>query len=162
LPSQDYLINFVTEILYYKKPKMKNSLLILLLIGAIITGGCNSRKRSDEIKNYTYQEQTTELSEQLSGKVGSWVQEGTVCYGLVASIDAKGKVQKGLPVKSKVLTIKSDSLKMKALESVSLAEVKGCTKLGIAKGDTWWETEGDLFKTKEEAVAFLKKNGWYK
>ncbi len=62
-------------------------------------------------------------------------------------------------MKAKVTTILSDSIKMKALEAVSLAEVKGCTKMGLAKGETWWETEGDLFKTREEALKWLGDRG---
>jgi len=139
---------------------MKKTVFISLLICASVILSCNSKKRSDEIKNYTYQEKTPTLNENLKGKLGDWVSEGTVCYGLVVIIDGKGKVVKGLPVKAKVISLKTDSIKMKALERVNLAEVKGCTKMGLAKGETWWETEGDLFKTEAEALAYLKEKGW--
>jgi hypothetical protein len=133
---------------------------ILLIIGITALSACNSGKKSEEIKNYAYKEPSTVLNKKLTSKVGDWVQEGTVCYGLVVSVNSQGKVLNGLPVKAKVISMKSDSFKMKALENVSLSLVKGCTKKGISKGETWWETEGDLFKTSEEAVAFLTSKGW--
>jgi len=144
----------------FKKTKMKNLLLIFLFVTSICLTGCNSKKKSEEIKNYTYQENQATVNDHLKGKVGSWVEERTVCYGLIVSVNAQGKVVKGLPVRAMVVEIKPDSIKMKALENVSLAEIKGCKKMGIAKGETWWETEGDLYKTKDEAITFLKGKGW--
>ena len=141
---------------------MKNSLFIFFLVTAVCLTGCNSKKKSEEIKNYTYQENQATLNDHLKGKVGSWVEQGKMCYGLIVSVDAQGKVKKGLPVKAMIIDIKPDSFKMKALENVNLAEIKGCKKMGISKGETWWETEGDLFKTKDEAITFLKGKGWMK
>jgi hypothetical protein len=139
---------------------MRRTAFILLLCVITLFSACNSGKKSDEIKNYVYKEPSAVMNKKLTSKVGDWVQEGTVCYGLVVGVNSQGKVLKGLPVKAKVITMKTDSFKMKALENVSLSLVKGCTKKGISKGEFWWETEGDLFKTKEEAVAFLTGKGW--
>jgi hypothetical protein len=61
-----------------------------------------------------------------------------------------------------VVKVSETLIKMKALETVSLAEVKGCTKMGLAKGDLWEEKEGDLFQTKEEAIAYLKEKKLYR
>jgi hypothetical protein len=139
---------------------MKKLAFIMLMIFIICMAGCRSKNRSAEIKNYAFQEKTTILSEKMHNKLGAWVEEGTVCFGLIVLVNAEGEVLRGLPVKSKVVSIQTDSLKMKALENVSLAEIKGCKKMGLSKGDTWWETEGDLFKTKGEAEAYLKSKGW--
>jgi hypothetical protein len=139
---------------------MKKQAFILFITLLISFGGCRTKNRSEEIKNYSFQEKTATLSEKMHGKVGAWVEEGTVCYGLIVLVTTEGKVLRGLPIKSKVVLLKADSLKMKAMESVSLAEVKGCKKMGLQKGEIWWETQGELFKTKEEAEAFLKANGW--
>ena len=62
----------------------------------------------------------------------------------------------GKPVKAKVIAINNNEIKMKSLENVSLMEVQGCSKMGLSKGETWLEADGDLFKTKEEALAYLK------
>lgn len=139
---------------------MKRTAFIIILISGALMMSCRSGKKSDEIKNYTYQEPSKKLNARLQEKLGGWLEEGIVCYGLVVSVDGNGKIVKGLPVKAKVVTVMSDSLKMKALEKVSLAEIKGCTKMGLSKGETWWEKEGDLFKTQEEAVSYLKSKGW--
>jgi hypothetical protein len=90
------------------------------------------------------------------------VKEGITCYGVVVGIDKDGKPLYGKPVKAKVVNIKGNEVKMKALESVSLAEVKGCTKMGIKKNETWIEKEADLFQTEEEAINFLKQKKIYR
>jgi hypothetical protein len=131
-----------------------------MLVSITVLYSCRSGRKSEEIKNYDYEEPSAKMNSALENKVGGWINEGAVCYGLVVGIDSDGKVIKGLPVKAKVVTITSDSLKMKALEKVSLAEVKGCSKMGIAKGETWWEKDGDLFKTLDDATAYLKEKGW--
>jgi hypothetical protein len=145
---------------FFNLTNMKKQAFILFITLIICLGGCRTKNRSEEIKNYAYQEKTVTLSEKMHGKVGAWVEEGTVCYGLIVLVNNKGKVLRGLPIKSKVLSFNADSLKMKALENVSLAEIKGCKKMGLFNGDIWWETQGDLFKTKEEAEAYLKQKGW--
>lgn len=139
---------------------MKNKIIALLVLGIVILTGCSSKKRSEEIKTYNYQEKSVVLNDKIKTRLGDWVVEGTVCYGLVVLVNAEGKVQKGAPVKSKVVSFSADSIKMKSLETVNLSPVKGCKKMGISRGESWWETEGDLFKTKAEAVAFLKEKGW--
>jgi hypothetical protein len=139
---------------------MNNRHFILFLLFIIFLGGCHSGNKSEEIKNYTFKETSVAPNRKMNNKVGDWVQEGTVCYGLVVLVNNMGIISRGLPVKSKVITISTDSIKMKALENISLGEIKGCNKKGLARGETWWETEGDLFITKEEAEAFLKKKGW--
>ncbi len=64
---------------------------ILLLLGFLfLIAGCGSKKKSEEIKNYEYKAGTAVLNPQMQAKLGSWVEEGTVCYGLVVSIDKNG------------------------------------------------------------------------
>jgi hypothetical protein len=140
--------------------EMKNHPILLMILCIFMVSSCNSKKKSDEIKNYAYKQETSVFNSELQSRLGDWVEEGTVCWGLVVSINREGIVIKGLPVKAKVISLQKDSIKMKALEMVSLTEIKGCTKMGLSKGETWWETEGDLFKTKEEAESYLKKKGW--
>lgn len=133
---------------------------ILLLLGFLfLIAGCGSKKKSEEIKNYEYKAENTVMNPQMQAKLGSWLEEGTVCYGLVVRVDKEGGMIDGLPVKAKVTTITSDSIKMKALETVSLADVKGCTKMGLTKGQSWWETDGELFQTRDEAADWLKARG---
>jgi nuclear transport factor 2 (NTF2) superfamily protein len=51
---------------------------------------------------------------------------------------------------------------MKTIESVSLLPGERCDKMGLAYGDTWWEEEGDIFRTREEAEAYILAKGWTK
>jgi hypothetical protein len=139
---------------------MKKRTFILIMALFISIAGCHTKNRSEEIKNYAYQEKTVTVSEKMHGKAGAWVEEGTVCYGLVVLVNEEGTIQRGLPVKSKVIVISPDSIKMKSMENISLSPVKGCKKMGLQKGEIWWETQGELFKTKEEAEAHLRAKGW--
>ncbi len=142
---------------------LAETLFLMVIVFSLLITGCNSKKRSEEIKNYAYQDEGagTGSSSGTAVRLASkpWVEEDLVCYGLVVGIDEHGRFLSGLPIKARVLTIRADSMKMKALETVSLTQVKGCSKMGLTKGDTWWESEGDVFKTREEATAWLKGKG---
>lgn len=103
--------------------------------------------------------QDVTLNAEMEKKIGSWVKKGTECYGIVVGYFADGSTI-GKSVKCKVVAIKPDKVRMKTIESVKLLEGEGCDKMGLAYGDTWWEEEGDIFRTREEADAFLKEKGW--
>ncbi len=141
---------------------MKNQLPFIILLIFFLFQGCNSKKRASEVAGYTYNEKAT-VTNQTSLKIpGDWVKEDVDCYGILVAVDKEGKQLSGKPIHAKVVSVTATEIKMKALETVSLAEVKGCTKMGLSKGDSWNETEGDLFKTREEAIDFLKKKNLYK
>ncbi len=91
--------------------------------------------------------------------VPEWVEKGMECYGIVVLTFQDGR-RTGRAVKSRVMTVRSDRVRMKAIESISFNELVGCDKLGISYGETWWETEGDIFRTKEEAQAYLTAKNW--
>ena len=63
-------------------------------------------------------------------------------------------------MKTTIVRIASDSVKVKALEEVNLAKIKGCNKQGVSPGYTWWEKDGDLYQTREEADNYLKSKDW--
>ncbi len=99
------------------------------------------------------------LNSALKSKVGSWLEKDVECYGIVVGYFADGS-NLGKSVKCRVVAIKPDKIKMKTIESVSLLPGEGCDKMGLAYGDTWWEEDGDIFRTREEAEAFLEAKGW--
>jgi len=117
------------------------------------------KNNSKETANVTATASTGADSVSVS-KAGPWVQKGLECYGIVIVNFNDGKTI-GKSVKCKVMTVKPDKVKMKTIESVSLMESAGCDKLGLAYGDTWWETEGDIYKTREEADKILVEKGWF-
>ena len=136
---------------------MKHLFLIITLSVFILFISCNSSHKSNPDEIYEYVEETVELNDFLKQRIGDWAEEGVICYGIIVLQNSDGIIINGASVKSKILIIKSDSIKMKSLEDINLSEVAGCDKLGISRGTTWWETEGDLFKNREEAEAFLSK-----
>jgi hypothetical protein len=91
----------------------------------------------------------------MGKKVGNWVKEGMTCYGIIILADKDGAAKKVKEIEAMVVSIQPDRIKMKATEDVILAPVEGCTKIGMKKGETWDETEGDLFQTRDEAIKFI-------
>lgn len=134
------------------------SFIILLLLA-----GCSSKNKSAEVASYEYKEETIAMNAELRAKVPEWVEEGKICYGLIVQVESKSrKPVKGKPVKAKVVQINKNYVKMKALEKVSLVETEGCDKMGLSKGQTWDEKQGDFYLTKEDAIEALKKMKIYK
>ena len=126
-------------------------LTLIAVMGLMIS--CSGNKEPKEV--YEYVEKVPELSAELKEKIGDWAAEGAECYGILALIDGQGVIQEGAVIQARILRFRGDSVKMKSLTSLQLREVEGCTQMGISKGDTWWETEGDIFKTEEEAQSSL-------
>lgn len=127
----------------------------LLTISLLALFSCTNKHKSEEIASYSYSADV-KLSKVLQDRIGSWIEEGVECYSFIVMYNDNGKIVSAKPIKAKALVITEKAIKMKALETVSLAPKIGCTKLGLEKGDTWWENNGDLFQTKEEALAYLK------
>jgi len=138
---------------------MKKWISVIALLLVVAISGCNSEGGSKEESSYEYEEPSTELNAELKAKIGDWAKEGVECYGVLVAIDASGIPQYGMPIKAKIVRMKASKIKMKALESVNMGPKEGCSKMGMSYGESWWEVEGELFQTKEEAEAYLRKQG---
>lgn len=134
----------------------KFGIITFIIIAAIAFQSCNSKNKSKEIAKYQTTETKPQLNEVLQKKVGSWIQEGMDCYGVIVTLDTDGNVRGMKTLKAKVLIVQNDQIKMKALESINLGPKEGCSKMGISEGDTWWEKDGDLFQTQEQALEYIK------
>lgn len=132
-------------------------LLLLFVFIAMTFHSCGNKSQSSQIASYKFS-QKVKLNPELDTRVGSWIEEGMYCYGIVAlEASPNTPAGKAKSIKVKVLVISSDEIKVKANETVSLAPKDFCNKMGVDKGDIWWEKEPHLFQTKEEADAFIKK-----
>jgi len=137
--------------------------LFAALVSLIIITSCGNSQQTDTVRaSDTAQEisRDVRLNPELQAKIGSWLKKDTECYGIVVGYFADGSTL-GKSVKCRVVGIKPDKIKMKTIESVSLLPGEGCDKMGLAYGDTWWEEEGDIFRTRDEADAYLREKGWY-
>ena len=142
---------------------MRSTGLSFLFIILLFFVGCSNKNRSAEVASYKYEEEKIAMNAELRAKVPEWVEEGKICYGLVVQVDNKTRRPvKGKPVKAKVVQIHKNYVKMKALERVSLIEVEGCDKMGLSKGQTWDEKQGDFYLTREDAIEALKKMNIYR
>ena len=128
---------------------------ILVTIGI---SGCGQRDKTKILEKYKYEESKTVLNENLNKKIGAWLEEGKICYGIVILRDENGLPKKLKEVQAKVIRIEPDRIKMKSLEEITMAPVKGCSRIGVKKNENWDETEGELFQTKEDAIQFIDNN----
>lgn len=135
-------------------------LLFVILLSIFCSCGTNPKPKTGNPEQSIENEADVKLNESLQKRIGTWAKDGAECYGLVLLIRKNKSVENGKSVKTVIIRIKSDSLKVKVLEDVTLAKTKECSKMGMSVGDTWWEKEGDLFQTRLEADNFLKSKGW--
>ncbi len=145
---------------------MKTQRLFTLLAVALViimAGSCGRGSDTPAVRassDHSAIRKEVKLNDELSEKLGSWLKKDAECYGIVVGYFADGSTM-GKSVKCRVVAIRPDKIKMKTIESVSLLPGEGCDKMGLAYGDTWWEEEGDIFLTREEADAYIKTKGWY-
>jgi hypothetical protein len=137
---------------------MGAALLLFLAVGCS-NNGSDKDKQSNALDEAYILSEDESLNDKLDAKVGDWVEKGKECYGIVIAPMGDGKVLAG-SVKAKVMIVKPDRFKMKALEKVSLMDEVGCNQLSIKYGETWWEEEGDLFLSRQEAVDKINEKGW--
>lgn len=131
--------------------------LILIIAGVLLLlymPGCGQSDKSKILEQYKYESEVGS-NEMIEKKLGSWVREGIDCYGIVIVDDRNGFPLRIKVVHAKVISIQSDKIKMRSLENIDMSPIEGCDKFTLKEGDSWDETEGDLFKTKEEAIKFV-------
>lgn len=136
------------------------TIVFFAILLSILSGCSNSPKPKPVVNEPVMEEENTKLNNALQNKIGAWAKEGVECYGLVVLTNAKKVVESGKSVKTVIVRIASDSVKVKVLEDVTLGKKKDCNLLGVTVGYTFWESDGDLFQTREEADNFLKSKGW--
>lgn len=137
---------------------MKQLYLIALVV--VLAGtfwGCVSGNKSKQIKDYKYTEEKT-VNDSVLANAETWAAEGMTCYGIVIMLNAQGRAKKVKEIEAKIVLIEPGLIKMKAMENLAMAPVQGCNKMEIKMGETWTEKEGELFRTREEAVKFITKN----
>lgn len=136
--------------------------LFSLLIVLFLATSCTNTGRDQKVtasESPAAIKSDAKLNPDLEAKLGSWLKKDVECYGIIVGYFADGSTL-GKSVKCRVVAIKPDKIKMKTIESVSLLPGEGCDKMGLAYGDTWWEEEGDIFRTREEAEKYISDKGW--
>ena len=125
---------------------------ILLLLNVV---GCGRRDMSKTLEQYKYEVSQIDSTKIFKKKLEPWIKEGITCYGIVIVHNLSGVPLRIKEVNAKVIRIEPDKIKMRSLENISLAPIEGCSKFSLEKGEDWDEMEGDIFRTREEAVTFI-------
>ena len=117
--------------------------------------GCRQHDKSKIIEQYKYEEDISVLNVKYPKELLTWLKEGTTCYGIIMVRDENKHPVRLKEVQAKVISIHSESIKMEALEDVAMNRTIDCDKITFKKGECWDEIDGDIFKTREEAIRFI-------
>lgn len=128
---------------------------VLLIMSTV---ACAKRDKSKILEQYKYDEVTSVLAVSNKQKLASWLKEGITCYGIIMVRDENGLPKRMKEVYAKVISVYPERIKMEALEDVIINRIVGCNKVSIKKGEYWEELDGELFKTKAEAIQFIDDN----
>lgn len=135
---------------------MEKKLLISFnIVLLFILLGCGQQDKSAILAQYKYETSDT-LSVNLKNKLEPWIKEGAECYCLVMVCDKLLETPLRIKeVHAKVVKLQDNGIQMKSLEDVIINRVTECTKITFAKGESWNEEYGEIFKTREEARRYI-------
>ncbi len=148
--------NQILTRVYRKLKQMKK--LILMIVTCILTlymSGCGQSDKSKILEKYKYVESNNSPDDMIKKKLDPWVKEGMICYGIVIVHDESKNPLRVKEVHSKIISIEPDKIRMRSLENIRMAEIKGCKVFSLQKGEDWIELEGDIFRTREDAIKFI-------
>lgn len=138
---------------------MKHLIFILACVLLLLNvAGCGQRDKSKNIEQYKYDENSNVLTVNIKKEFEPWVKEGAICYGIIMVCDIAGNPLRIKEVRVKVLEIKPGSIKMEALEDITINRTIECRKVSFKKGDSWNEEYGEIFKTREGAIKYIDDN----
>lgn len=135
---------------------MKQLILMIVFVFLLINiAGCGQHDKSKIIEQYKYDEDVSVLNVKYPKELEAWLKEGTICYGIVMVRDENKLPIRMKEVHAKVISINAGSIKMEALEDVAINRTIECNKVTLKKGECWDEVDGELFKSREEAIRFI-------
>lgn len=146
------ILKFFTSVLIAMK---RAALIFVFFLVALSFAGCGQRDKSKIIEQYKYEEDSSSLNVKYKRKIGDWLKEGINCYGIVMVRDENKVPVRLKEIYAKVISIHSESIKMEILEDVYMNRTIECNKITLKKGESWDELDGELFKTREEAIRFI-------
>lgn len=146
------ILKFLTAILNAVK---KLAFIIVFLLVALNFAGCGRQDKSKIIEQYKYNGDVSVLDVRYKKEIGDWLKEGVSCYGIVMVRDENKVPVRLKEVYAKVISIHAESIKMEILEDVYVNRAIECNKITLKKGESWDELDGELFKTREEAIKFI-------
>lgn len=117
--------------------------------------GCGQQDKTKVLEQYNFDESVPVSTELTGKKLEPWVQEGVTCFGILVVLDQNKKPTRIREFMAKIVRLDSTRIKMRSLENVTYKSVKCHIVYGIRKGEFWDEKEGEVFKTREEAISYI-------
>lgn len=141
----------------YRKLKLMKELKLTIVtcILILLVSGCGQSDKSKILEKYTYVESNNSPDIMNKRKLEPWVKEGMICYGIVIVHDESKNPLRVKEVHAKIIRIEPDKIMMRSMENIRMAEIKGCKVFSLQKGEDWVELEGDIFRTREDAIEFI-------
>lgn len=132
---------------------------ILIVLISVLLIACKNKGFEVELvtDDIFYVSKLDSVPNFLRDSVGDWVQPGAKGYGILAIIDNNLNSSFGIPIECEIVSFHANGIKCKVLKNAYPYGDLGCEKIGVSKGELWLEKEGNLFPSKEKAIAYLKK-----
>jgi len=131
------------------------NLIIACIVLLLSMFACGHSDKSKILEQYKFDEDATVIGVLNKKKLNSWLKEGMTCYGILMVRDENGHPKRIKEIQAKVIRINTESIKMEALEDIMINPIASCNKVSLKKGESWDEIEGELFKTKQEAIQYI-------
>lgn len=130
-------------------------LLIAHIILLLSIFACGQRDNSKILEQYKFDEGSIVSNVIDKNKLNSWIKEGTICYGILIVRDENKLPKRIKEIQAKVINIHPECIKMEVLEDVMINPLVSCNKVSLKKGECWDELDGELFKTREDAIHYI-------
>lgn len=142
--------------------KLRNFTLLFLLSIILLFSGCKKKINEPTIVDETlfFFNPDQELSQEIKSKFPDWIKKDVECYSYAKLLNDKQNVS-AYPIKCKITGILRSGVKCRVIENTSYFDELQCGRYDVKTGTIWFETKGDLFLTKEEAIAKIKQQGYF-
>lgn len=137
---------------------------IILGLSFFLLFGCSpkseDKKPSLIDETLFFLNENQDLNDSIKVKFPSWLKNGIECYGFVKIINDKGNVS-AYPIRCKVIAILRGGVKCRILENTRYFEEISCKKFDVKAGATWYEQDGELYKSRSDVEKAIKSKNYY-
>jgi hypothetical protein len=125
-----------------------------LILGLMVLSACSNVQTQS---NHVLTVDAAQTLVQYQKSIGEWFDVDVECYG-VALIKTDSVRQLGVPIRCRILSFSASGVKCRTTEDFKPFAHYGCQKAGTNAGDIWFETNNELFLTKEEALKHIRQH----
>ena len=142
--------------------KLSNITFFTLFALCIIFTSCKKQANEPTIIDETlfYINPNQDLNPEIKSKFPDWIKKDLECYSFVKIPNDKMNTT-AYPIKCKILGILRGGVKCRVLENTNYFNELKCDKYDVKVGAVWYETEGELYLTREATINKIKELGYF-